>query len=120
MQSWTTRSSEFCRSYVSFCVHLSLSLSIAVSLSNTYQLPLSKTTISALEFKRTTNSMTLADEKLILKEIHVHQRTKTQLEDYNSYERKVQEKKVRVYLYLYIDAYAQLSHTLFLLPGSTH
>lgn len=51
---------------------------------------------STLEFKRTTNSMALSDEKLILREIQSVQRTKSQLEEYNSYERKVQEKKVRI------------------------
>ena len=49
---------------------------------------------SALEFKRTTTSMSLADEKTILREVDKIKTTKLQLEEYNSYERMVQEKKV--------------------------
>mmetsp|Transcript_19497 Transcript_19497/g.28900 ORF Transcript_19497/g.28900 Transcript_19497/m.28900 type:complete len:1296 (-) Transcript_19497:52-3939(-) len=49
--------------------------------------------INSLESKRTTSSMPLQEEKAILKEIHFLQRVKAQLEEYNLYERKVQEKK---------------------------
>jgi len=40
--------------------------------------------------------MTLTDEKLILRDIEKVKVVKMQLEEYNSYERKVQEKKVRL------------------------
>lgn len=49
---------------------------------------------SALEFKRTTTSMSLADEKSIIREVDKIKNAKLQLEEYNSYERMVQEKKV--------------------------
>jgi hypothetical protein len=50
---------------------------------------------SALEFQRTTTSMSLSDEKALLREIEGLQRVKRQLEEYHANERDIQEKKVR-------------------------
>jgi len=49
--------------------------------------------INTLEFKRTTNSMDLSDEKLILREIQSIQKMKNVLHAYNAGERQIQEKK---------------------------
>lgn len=51
--------------------------------------------VNALEYKRTTTSWTLNEEKAILKEIHGIQKQKLLLEEYVDYEKKVLDKKVR-------------------------
>jgi hypothetical protein len=51
--------------------------------------------INALEYKRTTTSWTLNEEKAILKEIHAIQKQKLLLEEFQDYEKKVLNKKVR-------------------------
>jgi hypothetical protein len=50
----------------------------------------------ALEFKRTTTSMSLSEEKAILREIAQIKNVKSQLEHYNDFEDKIQDKKVSI------------------------
>ena len=57
-------------------------------------IPPSPPTTRALEFKRTTTSMSLSEEKAILREIAQIKTVKSQLETYNDYENKIQDKKV--------------------------
>jgi hypothetical protein len=52
--------------------------------------------LSALERERTITSVSLAEERRILKEIHNMGKSKTQVEEYLNMEKQVQEKKVRV------------------------
>lgn len=50
---------------------------------------------SKLERKRTINSMSLAQERLILKEIASVQKGKVKVEEYNTVDKQIQEIKVR-------------------------
>jgi len=52
--------------------------------------------IDKLEFKRTTTSWTLPEERLILKDIHTIQKQKLMVEEYNAYEQKVKDKKAEL------------------------
>lgn len=52
------------------------------------------TKIKALEYKLTTASWTLAEEKKFMREIDTLQKQKMLLEEFHQYEKIVQEKKV--------------------------
>jgi uncharacterized coiled-coil DUF342 family protein len=47
-----------------------------------------------LERKRTITSVSIAEERQILKEIKVIQKSKTAVDEYNAYDKQVQETKV--------------------------
>jgi hypothetical protein len=55
--------------------------------------------IAAHERQRTTTSMSLKDEKDILRSIYKIQRQKKTLEEYQDYDVVLKQKKVRLFLY---------------------
>jgi uncharacterized coiled-coil DUF342 family protein len=57
-------------------------------------LPLLFSICRALERKRTITSVSIAEERQILKEIKVIQKSKTAVDEYNAYDKQVQETKV--------------------------
>ena len=88
--NWTKRPSEY----------LIIPFSIILLLSTLGSLIfVSFHIIRALEHKRTITSVSLAEERQILKEINSLKRTKLQVEEYNKMDEQAQSMKVRMINY---------------------